>query len=399
MEKASHARCKTRKPKQGAVGPQGAAPAGLNAGNNCGPKKPRGAVRPQGTTPAKAGSNCGQPPGKRSGNAACRPPQQGLASKHRWSRADLSRASRRDLELRVLSLQSDLENLRRLRKSGQISTAKSDGAIKPGKTEKPSSVNGGRAGFPRVSSEPSIRRSAKSKTGTLASTAPAVTHVRTTPQQSSTASHPGQSRRSTASFATVVNNTPPPPVSEDKGAVHKRHLPQCFGASTVATRAAGPTIMSEDAIFRPQRVPKYTRRPTREEVKGSRNDEFVFADASLSAHLERLFLFEQRDNKLLRKMKLAADKWFRNFDTSETSDEELTKVIVDSITYAIRPNSRLVLLRNSLKNKDTLHEMDKHNSFVEEGKLKSSWSESGKTMLAKINPLTPGKMSLPKATK
>lgn len=157
--------------------------------------------------------------------------------------------------------------------------------------------------------------------------------------------------------------------------------------------------MSEDAIFRPQHVPKYTRRPTREEVKGSRNDEFVFADASLSAHLERLFLFEQRDNKLLRKMKLAADKWFRNFDTSETSDEELTKVIVDSITYAIRPNSRLVLLRNSLKNKDTLHEMDKHNSFVEEGKLKSSWSESGKTMLAKINPLTPGKMSLPKATR
>lgn len=157
--------------------------------------------------------------------------------------------------------------------------------------------------------------------------------------------------------------------------------------------------MSEDAIFKPQRVPKYTRRPTREEVLGSRNDEFVFADASLSAHLERQFLFEPRDNKLLRKMKLAADKWFRTFDTSDTSDEDLTKVILDSITYAIRPNARMVLLRNSLKSRDTLHEMDKHNSFVEDGKLKSSWSESCKHKLAKLNPCTPGQMGLPKATR
>jgi hypothetical protein len=98
-------------------------------------------------------------------------------------------------------------------------------------------------------------------------------------------------------------------------------------------------------------------------------------------------------------MKLAAEKWFRTFDTSEVSDEDITNIIIDSCTYAMRPNQRLVLLRNSLKDREVLHDMSKHNSFVEEGKLKSSWTDSGKHKLSKLNPFTPGQMGLPKATK
>lgn len=378
MEQSSHARCKTRKPKSGAVGPQGAAPSGLNEGSNCGPKS-----------------------GKRSGNERRKPIQHGLASKHRWSKVDLSKASRKDLELRVLTLQSDLENLRRQRKSGPISTDKSGGAIKPGKTEKISSVSGVKPVFPKASSEPSIKNAGVLKPGTRTSSAPNVTRKPSTHQASSTNTHRAQSQPLKQSFATVVKSSPPQKeaITQTAEEENKRRLPQCFGASTTATKMAGPIIKSEDAIFKPQRVPKYTRRPTREEVHGSRNVDFVSADASLSAHLARQFLLEPRDNKLLRKMKLAAEKWFRTFDTSEVSDEDITNIIIDSCTYAMRPNQRLVLLRNSLKDRDVLHDMAKHNAFVEEGKLKSSWTDSAKNKASKLNPFTPGQMSLSKATK
>ncbi|UHR49842.1 MAG: hypothetical protein [Fushun naranga aenescens tombus-like virus 1] len=369
----------------------------------------------------------------KSGNAKGQRNQQLLCSKHRWSREDVRSVQRTELELRCLRLQSMEDELRRTLnlilkdKSGvAISTlrrAKSTGQLgaprltqqqppfplstrnkgslpsginqvgvatatqaQPASLTKPLKPKVGGAGQPKTSTVTSANNlHGSGKSNSLPSGVfetiyedgePGdVQHIPLKPTTKWTKVENKKKGKKSLSSGDVSKNGrafagPPketkPVVKEDES---KRRLPSNAGPSYAKTVASGPVKASTDPLFAPNSRPLSLDPPPQEEKDAIYESKLMKCDEELTQFLISEFMFEPRDSKTMKAMGNKAKAFYAKHDMTGVTLVDQNRITYQSVNAAMQYIKPTSVMRNSLKNPKSRHEIDKHNKFVGSGQL------------------------------
>lgn len=316
---------------------------------------------------------------QQAGNARHQKHQQPLGVKHRWSKSDLSIATRGDLTARVAQLQQQVEELQRRLKQ-RTSTVKLGGTIANGRKVVPFTKGGLLKSTPPMeSSTRSLRSAARPAPGKLGGSAPnvaqrpSVGEVKTQPRsQVAGPSKPGQSSvinvnsiQEIGKVAQSGQQVSPELKSEPAKA---RQLPRYAGASYAATVAMGNTVNSEKPILAENpSIGDIHQIIKRSEKRKIRWDGERIADEELVYFLRQEFAFKERTQETFALMHTTLRKHLRTYDVSNFTQKQVYEMSLEAVVAAYTISDVEQRVRAGMKDEKTLQELVKNNKFVNEG--------------------------------
>nr|WNT71138.1 MAG: hypothetical protein [Jitepeofons virus] len=319
----------------------------------------------------------------RSGNARA-PQTHHLWNKHRWSREDLYRATRPQLQLRASDLQKQVEQLQQLNKS---LIAKYAATTKAGRKATPSiEVGVQKSNRPIASSAPSIKNKGSLSSGMNAEPVRAVARAKSAPQmakrpchqvppKSATVTTATSAKRSVAISATslahyqhktVIVDTKGASTETDKEPV-KRDAPRHKGPSYASTLAAGPVKELEKPLKTFEASPTHREILPRAEKKVLRKADSIVVDQELLYYLRHEFAFKPRTAKTCQEMHGKLKKHLKSFDLHGYTAEDEYSMCLRAVNAAMYVPAQEQEVRQSFKQNKQLGEMEKHNKFVKDG--------------------------------